>query len=622
MTPKVLAKWILIAGGILTGCLAAAYVVMLLFLPDPHVAKEVSPPSVDLSRFRLRTLGPRPDDYVGSQVCRECHAEACDRYQEHPMARSAANIADVAPIEDYANPTPVSILQRSRALRAVRADSQVTHHERAEDGSGVLYDMAVPIDIEFGSGRKGRSYLSNHDGILYMSPLTWYTHSQKWGLSPGFTEQYNPRFSRRIVDGCLQCHVGRVQRDETTRDHLRAPYFVEFTLGCERCHGPAGRHVAFHRQNPKPTTPDPIVNPIRLEPARREAVCNQCHLRGVERVLGYKRSEYDFRPGDLLQDVWVTLVQGTGLKEEGTRALRQVEQMESSRCFQKSQGEFGCLSCHDSHGVPSEQERAEFYRQRCLKCHGAGQVECALPATSEKRAQVSDSCIECHLPRLVTTNIPHTAATDHRVLRNPATTPVPPPREDHDFSPFAEGTHKIPQVEVDRARGIYLANIAQNGRNQAIADECLSLLVPVVEANPDDVDALHAMGVAHWVHGRLRDAERCWVQCLHEEPRNERALVNLTFIYHDSGVFEAALKYADALIAVNPHRADIFGRKSHILGRLGRFEEGIEAAHKALEMDPAMAEIHGWLGDAYEIRGDLERSQKHRTLYRRMTSAR
>ena len=91
----------------------------------------------------------------------------------------------------------------------------------------------------------------------------------------------------------------------------------------------------------------------------------------------------------------------------------QVEQLESSRCFRTSQGELGCISCHDPHRLPAPSIKAAYFRERCLECHE--KKGCALPLAERQARGRGEDCIACHMPRSNTTIVPHVAATDHRI---------------------------------------------------------------------------------------------------------------------------------------------------------------------------------------------------------------
>ncbi|MFG0334140.1 MAG: multiheme c-type cytochrome, partial [Maioricimonas sp. JB049] len=332
-----------------------------------------------------------------------------------------------APIEDYScittfgtRPGPKATTRLS--YRIEKQDDQVFHHEILESADGeVIYDLSVPVHYAVGSGSRGRSYLTNRDGILFMSPATWYADADRWDLSPGY-EHRNQHFGRRIVDGCLSCHAGHVDDVADLPDQYAQEPFLEMSIGCEKCHGPGKEHVAYYTE-PDAGHTDSIVNPAKLSMELQNAVCFQCHLTGEHRLPRYGRTTFDFRPGDRVTDIWTVLVKGTGVDDSlTTAAVSQAEQMLSSACFQRSGGALGCVSCHDPHRLPAEQDRVEFYRTSCLNCHGPNDTQCSVPREQRLETTVEDSCILCHMPRLDANDVPHISQTDHRVLRNPELT--------------------------------------------------------------------------------------------------------------------------------------------------------------------------------------------------------
>ncbi len=77
-------------------------------------------------------------------------------------------------------------------------DGHVFHQETRRDASGrIVTRSEAEVQFVVGSGRQGTSYLIDHDGFLFESPLTWYSRKQQWDLSPGF-EVFNYHFDRPI----------------------------------------------------------------------------------------------------------------------------------------------------------------------------------------------------------------------------------------------------------------------------------------------------------------------------------------------------------------------------------------------------------------------------------------
>lgn len=565
---------------------------------------------------------PRPSEkYAGSKACVLCHKKICDSYHSHPMARSAAAVSELSLLEGYSGNTTFTT-PGSYLYRVERDSDGVFHHESKSDGSGkLIYDQRVKVDIVIGSGKRGRTYLINRRGLLFESPITWYSGRKRWDLSPGYVAGQHPRFERRITDACLNCHAGRVNPDPEQAYRFKSPVILETMVGCERCHGPGQDHIAFQNGlKRKPGDSDPIVNPAKLPPRKREAVCYQCHLHGEERVLRYGRSEFDFRPGMELDDVWLVVVHGDRLGPDGsTRAVSHVEQMRQSVCFQKSNGQLGCISCHDAHSAPTEETRIAHYRAKCSQCHtGPEKTQCSKPLAERKSHTARNSCIDCHMPRLKASDVPHTSQTDHRALRDPnhnAVFGAVPAR----LTFFDKAADRVPSIAVDRARALFAMHDATLGRRRTHAEDALKLLLPVLKAAPDDVKSLHAAGRACQNLGLFDDARQHWNRALELQPKYEPVLADFYAMEHRTGNLPAGLKLVDRLIAINPWRSDFYGSKAHMLGQMRQYERGIESAKKALELNPTMPNVHGWLAETYRILGKEKESRYHDKLRQEFT---
>ena len=217
------------------------------------------------------------------------------------------------------------------------------------------------------------------------------------GTSPPATGRptRGPNFERPIQPECLFCHTNQVRHVAETLNRYEPPIFEGHAIGCERCHGPGALHV---KGGGLSTEPDlTIVNPAKLAPALRDSVCQQCHLQGWFRFPRAGRDFFDFRPGLPLHRFLAVFVQKNG-NQDKLEVAGQVEQMESSRCFRASQGELGCISCHDPHRLPAPSIKAAYYRDRCLECHE--KKGCALPLAERQARGPGEDCIACHMPRL------------------------------------------------------------------------------------------------------------------------------------------------------------------------------------------------------------------------------
>lgn len=612
------------------GVLAAGWGISQWFrtplVDEPPRSVTLSPPAPPDLPHPIRRPPP-PQDYVGSAVCIQCHAEICRLYETHPMGRSLARVGEESPVEDYVEQTtfegpPAARMKLNWLYSVERGADGVRHRETVRDHDGrIVYDQAEPVDYVVGSGQRGRSYLTNRSGLLFMSPITWYSEKRRWNLSPGYLSA-NLRFERRIVDGCVSCHASRMATVPDQPDRYQVNPFLEEAIGCERCHGPARRHVEFRLNGAQEDASDPILSISSLDRDRRESICFQCHLVGEARIARYGCSEFDFRPGDELSDIWTVFVRGTGVGSDSkTVAVSQPEQMLASACYRHSDGKLGCTSCHDPHSAPTPDRHDEYYRAKCLRCHDSGGTPCSLPVS--QRESEADSCIRCHMPKIGASNVPHTSQTDHRILRSGRSGTE---AEDGGHQPFLmvfrELENPVPQLDLERARGLLLVIEAERRKEAFLAHEAIPKLRSWCAATPDDPPAWEALGMAYWLNHEIELAQSTWETASARFPESENILKRLLVLYHETGELERGVDCATRLVGLNSWQHEYFGRLAHMLGQLQRYDEAIAAANRALEINPAVPEIHGWLADVYSMQGRNELSQHHRELFKKLTARR
>ena len=153
-----------------------------------------------------------------------------------------------------------------------------------------------------------------------------------------------------------------------------------------------------------------VINPVKLDAERRDSVCISCHLEGDTRVEHRGRSIADYRPGERIADDSSYFVYAGANTND--RGVSEIEQLSLSQCKRSSGDRMSCMSCHDPHYSPAAEERASFYRNKCLACHTEAKfVTTHYPGTPD--------CTSCHMPTGKAQNIPHVAWTDHRIRQHP-----------------------------------------------------------------------------------------------------------------------------------------------------------------------------------------------------------
>lgn len=583
---RLLVLLLLLVIGIAAVCWAATF----------FSTRSPTPSAGTTSDPRLRYQGPfhniHPDvAYVGDRACASCHSAISRSYSRHPMGRSLTSIADANESNRYdvAYHNPFTAL--GETFRIERRGQRVWHTQTRHDaGDRPVYTFETEVAYALGSGTRGRSYLSNRSGYLFQTAISWYAQKAIWDLSPGFNRA---SLSGRPLSGeCLFCHANRARFHEDSLNRYEASPFEGLAIGCERCHGPGERHV-------RSSDPLDIVTPgpQRLDAVFCDAVCAQCHLEGVQRVVRRERGLYDFRPGLRLQDFWRIFVRPSSLQAKH-RAVTQVEQMRLSRCYpgRPGTGQMLCVSCHDPHVAIGPDQRVAHYRERCLACHQ--DRGCSLPRAVRLQRQADDSCIACHMPRFGTTDIIHTAATDHRIPRWPsrADGKLPPHAEEEEelaLEPFHSYAAEE-EAEVGRDLGLALVRMMQTNEAspERYSARAESLLSDAVGRHAEDVPAWEALGVARLMRHRRSEALAALENALRRDPERENTLIAAATLTWNMQQKEESLAYWRRAIDVNPWLPAYRRSLTQVLLSLGEWEEARAQCRAWMRLEPMNAEAH------------------------------
>lgn len=567
---------------------------------------------------------PRSSEgFVGSQACRECHDEIADRYEStHPMWMALRD-SDIAPEVENGEVGSFEVAPERRYV-VVKKDGKPYHIEQGLDVDGnVIYEESHEVAFVLGSGTRGKSYVIERDGHLFASPISWYTSNDQWDLSPGYDEN-NSRFSRELTEGCLKCHSGSRVYDGAPMAadaKYKRPYFTEQGIGCERCHGPGKDHIAFQKN--KSPGEDPIVNPINLTPARRDAVCNQCHLQGEVTFYRPGRTDSDFRPGDHFTDIWLVYLQ---VGASGSIAVQQPEQMYGSECYKKSGGQLSCVSCHDPHYRPNAEERDAHYNARCLQCHESPKQECS--ETAQRRNAAGDSCIKCHMPPRPASDVPHTSQTDHRVLRRPEDSPLVDPDESDasaDLVLFQVQGEELSADVKERSEGLRLSNEAMSSPTEAkrLAQEAIDKLVRATKADPTDFEAWNQLAIAYMILNDGEGSRLAWERTMETSPRKVSGLFGQIAIARAEGRIGDTEELLKQLVAEEPWKAQWHADLALVIESLGgRTAEAAKAAERAVELDPTNPDTYPLAVSLLRRMGKFDKAKTLEDRVRRLQAAR
>ncbi len=456
--------------------------------------------------------------YVGNNACAPCHAEIFQAYSATPMARSSGSVTTTIPPGSFrhAESKTEYRIQSSGLVIATR---------------GAL-KMERQLDYVIGSGVAGRSYLYSRDRFLFQAPVTWYSQQARWDVSPGYETDRVSRWNRPVKPECLNCHSSQIRFSRAYQNRYAEPPFAQQGVGCERCHGPGSEHVQGNAT---------IVNPAKLEPAKRDSVCAQCHMSGEARIDRTRRHWMDYRPGARLSDFAAYFVYDGTSK---LKATSYVEKLSGSQCKIGSGDRLWCGTCHDPHRVPAPERRAAWYRAKCLSCHA-----------TDSCGRGGD-CTSCHMPKSKVVDVGHGVLTDHNIPKRPGA--ITGARNLWKLTPFSvndrgdrelglayaelffqsgdqrqerEAIRLLSAVALDREVQLALANLYEQRGDftQALT------LYSKGRDDPGLTPVLVNLGVYFGLNGRMNEAIAVWKGVLNQDPCLIEAAQNLQKAFNAAG---------------------------------------------------------------------------------------
>ena len=499
------------------------------------------------------------DQYVGNQACAQCHLSIYESYQRIPMAHASGLAAENFIPADFTHAESgvhyrIYRDQGSEWLSFDRNGTNPVHGKRQ-----LLYYI--------GSGRRGLTYLYADDGFLFESPINWYGDKHLWDMTPAYLNAREIPLNLPAHTSCLHCHVSGMRPPlDGSENRYRMPVLSQSGVGCERCHGPGAAHIKGGG----------IVNPAKLSPERRDAVCMQCHMEGRVSVERAGRHIYEFRPGDSLADFVRYYVTPSSL---GLAAVSQVEALAQSGCKKASGDAMSCTSCHDPHSSPSTEEQVLYFRGKCLACHSAD--------FGAKHYPEQKDCAACHMPRSGATNIAHTQVTDHRIPRTPLLKTqvfenAGASGNKLELAPFPDSREAEDDLRDLALAWEQLANSGEAGA-RARAEE---MLERSASRFPHDPVTLSALGYEQQRNGKIAEAKTSYQRALAFDPDLIDAATNLGVIEAQSGNLEVAMKLWRDAFERSPGRSGIGMNLARLLCLSGSRDEARSTTSRVLEFNP------------------------------------
>jgi hypothetical protein len=429
------------------------------------------------------------------------------------------------------------------------------------------------LEYFVGSGAAARSYLLSYEGFLYEAPVAYYGSSASWKSAPGYAPLDYPYLTRPILPGCLGCHASGIRRIPGTQNAYASPPFQEGGVSCERCHGPGSDHI---------TAGKPMLNPAKLAATQRDSICEQCHLSGEIRVAKSGKDDLAFRPGERLADDLTVFVRSGS--PSPMKVTSHAEDLAQSACNRVSGEKLWCGTCHDPHSVPAADEKAAYFRGKCLTCHQTS--DCRAPQST--RLANGDNCVACHMPRNPPSDIEHVVFTDHAIRRRarPSGGSLP---ADADLVPFGGG------AASSRDLGLAYAMVGLREQNPAYVERAFHLLQQTVASGP--ADALTLAYLAEFYRDRKDDAHALplYEESWRMDPTQSAVAAALGAYQMQRGNIEQAIRFWNQALAISPALVLVRTNLANALLRTGHAEQAQATLRQVLEFQPSFQEARDLL---------------------------
>ncbi|MRU15078.1 tetratricopeptide repeat protein [Roseovarius sp. A21] len=570
------------------------YLLLLLlgFWPTLLLATETGEAHDVLAEMGIKVSSGAASGYVPDAVCAECHVDKAESFADMGMARSFYKPRPETAIEDFsATPFFHEPSQRYYEMDLRGEDYWFTRYGKTPAGDKIDV-FSTKVDWILGSGNHSRIYLyQTPDGAMFQLPVSWYTQDGVWAMAPGYEFPDHKGVLRAISNRCMTCHNSYPAYPEDAGFAGQPQLFPQDMpegINCQRCHGPGADHVerAYGGADSLEELQAAITNPGKLPREKLYSICYGCHMQPTASINGQLRlgrGEFSFRPGQHVHDFLMKME----IEDPAVPAPERFEinhhpyRMEQSACFTQTQGELGCLTCHDPHVKIKPEDRAAHYRAACLSCHETD--DAGLPAMAEagdRHPQIaqSDDCTACHMPKRRTQDVVEVWMTDHKITRTVA--------------PEGDRLAPIPSEKVQVKR-IFPADPDQDVPE---AERRALTLMSVLEYT-----AYKTPAMSRKLHGIL-DSDKVD----HFEP-----WLTLLNSYVAQKNFAAAARIADHTLSRAPENPGVITAAAITRFRTGHQQQAIAMLRELVKTQPGNIEPRLKLGNFLAVTGQVPEAMQH-----------
>jgi len=339
-----------------------------------------------ISTSSAETTDLRGNNYAGSGSCRQCHASIYESFAQTAHANTSAAQPMQSARKAIASGNNSYAYPNTDVIKMEEANGSY-HQSLYKDGEKTF---SYAFDLTVGSGRKAQTYLYyNEASQLAQLPISFLVQKESWVNSPGFPVE-SPKFDRIVPSNCLGCHSSYIGVKQSYQGVVLHEEFqkgaIVYGIDCERCHGDAAKHVAWHQEHAAEKKGQFLTSIKGLSRDQKLDGCALCHS-GVKDV---ERSLFLFQPGDRLSDYYAPEF---GRQDTAKMDVHgsQAQLLMASACYRMS-ADLSCNSCHSVH--VKERDQLATFSARCMNCH----KEIQHSTLKVPEEQLQTNCIDCHMP--------------------------------------------------------------------------------------------------------------------------------------------------------------------------------------------------------------------------------
>jgi tetratricopeptide (TPR) repeat protein len=378
----------------------AAWLLSRAYLQEGHIELAATALAQASGYRASNPLEPEPSPYVGAERCDQCHSEICKTYARSRHSRTF-----------HRGPELLELTLPDRPL-ADPDDAKVTHAFVREQDRLVeetrTSDRVFKIVVDYAFGVRGRyvTMVGRDAEQKYRAVrLSHFQSAEGAGWTPTFGNEPGIDLAERIrgesvdvrdgVVRCVYCHVTRSGNfRQLPPESGIGPEAADAGIGCERCHGPGGNHIAAVKAGfaDVAIVTMPAANAVGIT-----RQCGDCHTVDPP-------GEIEVAPDDprYVRSPAVTLT--------------------FSRCYKESSGTLSCLTCHNAHR--DDEHVVAHHEAKCLSCHSqertrsGAAVKRATASTTGRgticKVNPKTDCLKCHMPKVPAPAL-RTSLTDHYI---------------------------------------------------------------------------------------------------------------------------------------------------------------------------------------------------------------